>query len=53
MAQEISEHKVKYFGSPWSPPAWMKDNGEFNHGGFLKGQPGGKYYKLFAKYFIK
>jgi len=32
--------------SPWSPPAWMKDNGEMNHGGRLL--PG--YQALWARY---
>src|SRR5690625_3414656 len=53
MAQSVSPHKMKYFGSPWSAPAWMKTNNELNHGGFLKGHPGEKYYKMFAKYFVK
>ena len=22
LAQEVSPHKVKFFASPWSPPAW-------------------------------
>lgn len=53
MAQKVSPHKVNYYGSPWSSPAWMKDNNEFNHGGLLKGAPGGKYYKMFAHYFVR
>lgn len=53
MASEVSSHPVKLFGSTWSPPAWMKTNGELNHGGFLKGEIGGKYYQLFAKYLIR
>lgn len=53
MAIKESSHKVRYFGSPWSSPAWMKTNNQINHGGFLKGHPGGKYYKLFAEYFVK
>lgn len=52
-ALKVSPHKVKYFASPWSPPAWMKTNNNLIHGGFLKGHPGGKYYKMFAKYFVK
>ena len=35
------------FASPWSPPAWMKDNNSFNYGGRLLPQ----YYKTWAKYF--
>ncbi len=32
----IRGEPVKLFISPWSPPAWMKDNGEMNHGGKLR-----------------
>jgi len=35
--------------SPWSPPAWMKDNGDMNHGGKLQK----KYYSLWADYFVR
>lgn len=41
-AKEVSKHPLLFFGSAWSPPAWMKTNGELNHGGFLKGHAGGK-----------
>lgn len=35
--------------SPWSPPGWMKSNGEMNHGGQLLSQ----YAKPWAKYYVK
>ncbi len=35
--------------SPWSPPAWMKDNHYMNHGGFLLPT----YYSTWALYFVK
>ena len=35
------------FASPWSPPAWMKDNKTMIHGGHLLPE----YYKTWAKYF--
>jgi O-Glycosyl hydrolase len=35
------------FASPWSPPAWMKDNKRVNQGGRLLDQ----YYPTWAKYF--
>lgn len=35
--------------SPWSPPAFMKTNGEKNHGGKLKKE----YYEMWAEYFCK
>lgn len=53
MAQKISANKLKYYGSPWSSPRWMKTNNDIRHGGLLKGHPGGKYYKLFAQYIVR
>lgn len=35
--------------SPWSPPAYMKTNGEMNHGGKLKEE----YYGLWAEYYAR
>jgi glucosylceramidase len=35
-AQRVAGHPLKLFASPWSPPAWMKTNGEMNHGGSLR-----------------
>jgi glucosylceramidase len=40
--------KIKILGSPWSAPAWMKDNGKVK-GGSLKPE----YYGAYAKYFVK
>jgi glucosylceramidase len=37
------------FGSPWSPPAWMKDNNDMMHGGHLLDE----YRSTWAKYFSK
>ncbi|MGE5614991.1 MAG: glycoside hydrolase family 30 protein [Bacillota bacterium] len=37
------------FASPWSPPGWMKDNGDICHGGRLLDE----YYDTWAKYFVK
>jgi len=39
---------IKILGSPWSPPVWMKDNGD-TRGGSLKPE----YYPAYAKYFVK
>lgn len=36
--------------SPWSPPAFMKTNGEMNHGGKLKEEYYGQWAKYVAKY---
>lgn len=37
------------FASPWSPPAWMKDNNDMLHGGKLLPQ----YYQAWANYYVK
>jgi glucosylceramidase len=48
-AQEISRHGFKLFASPWSPPAWMKTNGEMNNGGKLKPE----CREAWARYFVR
>ncbi|MFL9832667.1 glycoside hydrolase family 30 protein [Chryseobacterium terrae] len=40
--------KIKIIAAPWSPPVWMKDNGN-SKGGSLKPE----YYDVYAKYFVK
>ncbi|XP_037509141.1 lysosomal acid glucosylceramidase-like [Rhipicephalus sanguineus] len=52
-AMSLSGDFVWFFGSSWSSPAWMKTNGELEGLGFLKGQPGGPYYKTWAKYHVR
>lgn len=39
---------VKFMGSPWSPPTWMKTNGS-SKGGNLKPE----FYGTYAQYFVK
>lgn len=39
---------IKIMGSPWSPPAWMKDNKNTKGGSLLK-----EYYDVYAKYLVK
>ncbi len=39
---------VDFLVSPWSPPAWMKDNKDMNHGGHLLPE----YKQLWADYFV-
>lgn len=39
---------IKILGSPWTPPVWMKDNGN-SKGGSLKQE----YYPVYARYFVK
>ncbi len=47
LLREIEKSKkLKYMMSPWSPPAYMKTNGEKNHGGKLKKE----FYAEWASY---
>ena len=48
-AIEAAGGKLDLFVSPWSPPAWMKDNGDMLQGGHLKPE----YYDAWANYFVK
>ncbi len=41
--------KLNLFGSPWSPPAWMKDNNDMLQGGKLKPE----FYDSWATYYTK
>lgn len=41
--------KLTLYASPWSPPAWMKDNNNMLHGGKLKKE----YYQAWAEYFAR
>lgn len=48
--------KLNLFASPWSPPAFMKDNNDVLHGGKLKKefyQPWANYYTKFIKAYQK
>ncbi len=39
---------IKIMATPWSPPTWMKDNGESKGGSLLE-----KYYQTYATYLAK
>ena len=41
--------QLTLFASPWSPPAWMKDNKDMLHGGKLLPA----FYQSWAEYFVK
>ena len=41
--------KLTLFVSPWSPPAWMKDNNDMLHGGKLLPA----FYQSWANYYVK
>lgn len=48
-ADEGTVAGIRFLMSPWSPPAFMKTNGEMNHGGKLKED----CYQVWADYFVK
>ncbi len=48
-AMEVSANNLQFFASPWSPPPWMKTNGEMKHGGKLLPE----YRQTWADYFVK
>lgn len=48
-AQKARGEKLYMLASPWSPPAFMKTNGEMNHGGKLKEE----YAHMWAQYIAK
>jgi glucosylceramidase len=39
---------IRILGSPWTPPVWMKDNGNSIGGSLLP-----QYYSVYAQYFVK
>src|SRR3989475_12481649 len=49
-AMAASGNRLKLFASPWSPPAYMKDNNDMLHGGHLRPEhraSGSLYYTKF------
>ncbi|MBQ9773587.1 MAG: glucosylceramidase [Clostridia bacterium] len=48
-ALELVGDELFLFASPWSPPAFMKDNGQLIGGGKLKKE----FYPTYAAYFVK
>jgi len=55
-AQKIAGGNIKLFASPWSPPAWMKTNGQMNGGGKLKPESRdawARYYVRFIQEYAK
>ena len=48
-AEKVTGHTISLLASPWSPPAWMKSNGDMNHGGKLLDE----CKEVWAKYYVK
>ncbi|MRN55405.1 glycoside hydrolase family 30 protein [Paenibacillus monticola] len=49
-AMEVKGGAFTMLASPWSPPAWMKTNGEMNNGGSLKPEYAGLWARYYAKF---
>lgn len=49
-ASAMMKEEMILLASPWSPPAFMKTNGEMNHGGKLKEEFYGQWAKYIARY---
>ena len=48
-AMAVEGANFKLFSSPWSPPAWMKTNGQMNYGGQLKPECRDVWARYYAK----
>ena len=48
-ALNTAKNKVRIMAAPWSPPSWMKTNGQMNFGGKLKDE----YKESWANYYCK
>lgn len=48
-AFKVAQKPLVMFGSPWSPPAWMKTNNDMLHGGELKPS----CYQAWANYYVR
>ena len=53
IVRELSDQPVNLIGSAWSPPVWLKTTSKFNGIGRLRGEPGDKFHKTWAKYYVK
>jgi glucosylceramidase len=48
-ATSLAGGALVLFASPWSPPAWMKTNGQMNGGGKLRAE----YRDAWARYYVR
>jgi len=46
----VAGQPIKLLVSPWSPPAWMKSNGQMNRGGTLLPQYANAWARCFVKF---
>jgi glucosylceramidase len=48
-AQRVAGRPLQLLASPWSPPGWMKSNGQMNHGGKLRPE----YARAWARCYVR
>ena len=51
-AQAVAREPIRLLASPWSPPAWMKTNGQMNHGGSLRPECRSAWARCFARFIL-
>jgi glucosylceramidase len=53
-ASQAAGEKLRLFGTPWSPPFWMKTNNNMNgtSSPCIKVDSGDRYHKAWALYFL-
>lgn len=49
-AQRVAGRPLQILASPWSPPAWMKSNGQMNHGGRLRPECRDAWARCYARF---
>ena len=49
-AQAAAGRSLQLLASPWSPPAWMKTNGQMNHGGQLRPECRAAWAQCYVKF---
>lgn len=49
-AQRAAGRPLQILASPWSPPAWMKSNGQMNHGGRLRPECRDAWARCYARF---
>jgi len=49
-AAQAAGRPLKLLASPWSPPPWMKTNGEMNHGGRLRPECRAAWAQCFVRF---
>ena len=49
-ARAVAGESIHLLASPWSPPAWMKTNGQMNHGGSLRPEYRQAWARCYAKF---